>query len=365
MLVQHLLTERLIRTIFDNQDFTRRNVIAAEVEKVIDALVSQVVQPARLSQVAGPLLPGHRVGRGHDREFYREAALLEHGLRAVLPGLLGQGGRHARHRLHAAGNRRFHVRQRGGGACRASSARPWATQGVQILDPCTGTGNFIVNLLRRIPKQDLPRMYRQQLFANEVMLLPYYIAALNIEHAYYELTGELRGVSRAVFRGHARFGEREAEHVRVHDRGERGARATRDRGADYGGDRQPALQRLAAQRERQQQEPQVRDHRPAGERDLRQGLDGHEQERAFRHVREVLPLGGGSARTGGTASFASSPTTASSIRSPSTGCGSTCCRILRASTTCTWRAMSGTTRNSRARPTTCSASRSASGSRWP
>jgi len=58
---------------------------------------------------------------------------------------------------------------------------------VQILDPCTGTGNFIVNLLGRIPKRDLPRMYRDQLFANEVMLMPYYIAALNIEHAYYEL----------------------------------------------------------------------------------------------------------------------------------------------------------------------------------
>jgi predicted helicase len=40
MLVQHLLTERLIRKIFDNPEFTRRNVIAAEVEKVIDALVS-------------------------------------------------------------------------------------------------------------------------------------------------------------------------------------------------------------------------------------------------------------------------------------------------------------------------------------
>src|SRR5260221_9137979 len=60
---------------------------------------------------------------------------------------------------------------------------------VQILDPCTGTGNFIVNLLRRIPKKNLPRMYREQLFANEVMLLPYYIAALNIEHAYFELAG--------------------------------------------------------------------------------------------------------------------------------------------------------------------------------
>ncbi|MGD0093699.1 MAG: type ISP restriction/modification enzyme, partial [Planctomycetota bacterium] len=60
---------------------------------------------------------------------------------------------------------------------------------VNILDPCTGTGNFIVNLMRRIPKKDLPRMYKEQLFANEVMLMPYYIAALNIEHTYYELTG--------------------------------------------------------------------------------------------------------------------------------------------------------------------------------
>jgi hypothetical protein len=41
MLVQHLLTERLIRKIFDNAEFTQRNVIAAEVEKVITALVSQ------------------------------------------------------------------------------------------------------------------------------------------------------------------------------------------------------------------------------------------------------------------------------------------------------------------------------------
>jgi predicted helicase len=41
MLVQHLLTERLIRTIFNNPEFTRRNAIAVEVERVIDALVSE------------------------------------------------------------------------------------------------------------------------------------------------------------------------------------------------------------------------------------------------------------------------------------------------------------------------------------
>ena len=32
---------------------------------------------------------------------------------------------------------------------------------VNILDPCTGTGNFIVNILRRIPKRDLPRVYKE------------------------------------------------------------------------------------------------------------------------------------------------------------------------------------------------------------
>ena len=41
MLVQHLLTERLFRTIFDNPEFVQRNAIAREVERVIDALVSK------------------------------------------------------------------------------------------------------------------------------------------------------------------------------------------------------------------------------------------------------------------------------------------------------------------------------------
>ena len=65
-----------------------------------------------------------------------------------------------------------------------------SSKDVYIIDPCTGTGSFVVNLLGRMPKHDLPRIYREQLFANEVMLLPYYIAALNIEHAYYDITGE-------------------------------------------------------------------------------------------------------------------------------------------------------------------------------
>jgi predicted helicase len=61
-----------------------------------------------------------------------------------------------------------------------------ASPEVIILDPCTGTGNFIVNLIERMPGRALPDAYHSRLFANEVMLLPYYVASLNIEHAYYE-----------------------------------------------------------------------------------------------------------------------------------------------------------------------------------
>jgi predicted helicase len=59
---------------------------------------------------------------------------------------------------------------------------------VNVLDPCTGTGNFVVNIVRRVPKRHLAAFYKDQLFANEILLLGYYIAALNIEHAYYEIT---------------------------------------------------------------------------------------------------------------------------------------------------------------------------------
>src|SRR6185295_10434892 len=85
------------------------------------------------------------------------------------------------------------------GVLQTEFGKSLSDKSVNILDPCTGTGNFIVNLLRRIPKRDLPRMYREQLFANEVMLLPYYIAALNIEHAYYELTKEYEAVEGLCF----------------------------------------------------------------------------------------------------------------------------------------------------------------------
>jgi predicted helicase len=63
---------------------------------------------------------------------------------------------------------------------------------VEILDPATGTGTFICELLEHFrgqPKK-LERKYREELHANEVAILPYYVANLNIEATYAAITGQ-------------------------------------------------------------------------------------------------------------------------------------------------------------------------------
>lgn len=64
-------------------------------------------------------------------------------------------------------------------------------EGVHVLDPFTGTGTFIVRLLESgiINPHDLARKYAGELHANEIMLLAYYIAAINIEATYHGLAG--------------------------------------------------------------------------------------------------------------------------------------------------------------------------------
>lgn len=65
-------------------------------------------------------------------------------------------------------------------------------KGVQILDPFTGTGTFIVRLLQSglIKPEDILHKYQHEMHANELVLLAYYIATVNIESAQHAQTGE-------------------------------------------------------------------------------------------------------------------------------------------------------------------------------
>jgi predicted helicase len=70
--------------------------------------------------------------------------------------------------------------------------RSISDENIHLLDPFTGTGTFIVRLLQSglINKEDLLRKYIQEIHCNEIVLLAYYIAAVNIENAFHDLMGQ-------------------------------------------------------------------------------------------------------------------------------------------------------------------------------
>jgi len=189
MLVQHLLTQRLFTTVFDNPDFIQRNAIAVEVEKVIAALVSKSFSQTEFLRSLDRFYVAIERAAQHLRDFSDK----QHFLNTVYERFF-QG-----YCVKVADTHGIVYTPQPivdfmcasvAEVLKSEFGKSLSSPEVHILDPCVGTGNFIVNLMRRMDKRDLPRMYRRQLFANEVMLLPYYISALNIEHAYYELTGE-------------------------------------------------------------------------------------------------------------------------------------------------------------------------------
>ena len=65
-------------------------------------------------------------------------------------------------------------------------------KGVHVIDPFVGTGTFINRMIQMNPiikKEDLTRKFKEELHANEILLLPYYVASINIEEAYHSRMG--------------------------------------------------------------------------------------------------------------------------------------------------------------------------------
>ena len=63
-------------------------------------------------------------------------------------------------------------------------------KGVELLDPVVGTGTYVTELIEFLPEGQLPYKYRHEIHCNEVAILPYYIASLNIEYTYRQKMGE-------------------------------------------------------------------------------------------------------------------------------------------------------------------------------
>ena len=187
MLIQHLLTERIFRTVFNNPDFTRRNIIAREIENVIDALTSQTFDRNEFLKSLDPFYVAIEQTAATITDFSQKQGFLNtvyeqffqgfsvkvadtHGIVYTPQPIVDFMVKSVERILQTEFNRSL------------------SDSGVNIIDPFVGTGNFIVRIMQELDPIALERKYTAdppELQCNEVMLLPYYIASLNIEHEFY------------------------------------------------------------------------------------------------------------------------------------------------------------------------------------
>ena len=188
MLTQHILTERIFRTVFDRSDFTRRNIIANEIENVSYVLMQHAMsrdtflEPLNRFYVAieqaATLCKDfsqkqHFLNTFYEKFFqgFSEDVADTHGIVYTPQPIVDFMVNSIEHILETEFDRSL------------------SDTGVHIIDPFVGTGNFIVRLMQDIQGTALEEKYRHELHCNEVMLLPYYIASLDIEQEFFQRTG--------------------------------------------------------------------------------------------------------------------------------------------------------------------------------
>ncbi len=191
MLIQHLLTERIFRKIFDNPDFTRRNVVAVEIEKVIDSLTSRAFNRDAFLRDLDRFYKAIELNAANTENYSEKQAFLNTVYERFFQGYSPKEADTHGIVYTPQPIVNFMVRSVEE-ILQKEFGRSLSDRDVHILDPFVGTGNFIVRVMREIKTSALPYKYENELHCNEVMLLPYYIASMNIEHEYLERAGEYK-----------------------------------------------------------------------------------------------------------------------------------------------------------------------------
>ncbi|WP_022662570.1 DEAD/DEAH box helicase [Paucidesulfovibrio longus] len=188
MLAQHLVTKPVFDALFEGYSFAQQNPISQAMQTVLDTL-----QEHRLDKEADTL-----------EAFYDSVKLRAEGIdnaagkQKIVVELYDKFFRNAFPRMterlgivytpvevvdfiiHSVDE-----------ILQSEFGQTIGSKGVHIIDPFTGTGTFITRLLQSglITPEQLPHKYKHEIHANEIVLLAYYIAAINIEAVYHSIVG--------------------------------------------------------------------------------------------------------------------------------------------------------------------------------
>ncbi len=188
MLAQHLITKPVFDALFENYSFARHNPMSQAMQGVLD-----VLQEHHLNKEADTLQAFYDSvkmrAEGIDNAAGKQKIVVElydKFFRNAFPKMTERLGivytpvEVVDFIIHSVN----HILQ-------TEFGQTLGSKGVHIIDPFTGTGTFITRLLQSglITPEQLPHKYKNEIHANEIVLLAYYIAAINIEAVYHSIVG--------------------------------------------------------------------------------------------------------------------------------------------------------------------------------
>lgn len=199
MLIQHVLTEEIFVKVFDDSEFHRKNNVAHELYLLEETFFTGGLKKATLKGLepyyAAIRAAAAQIGSHHEKQTF---------LKVIYENFYKVYNAKAADRLGVVYTPNEIVRFMIDGAdwlCEKHFGKSLIDRDVEILDPATGTGTFICELLEHFRGQPtkLRRKYCEELHANEVAILPYYVANLNIEATYAAISGSYEEFSNLCF----------------------------------------------------------------------------------------------------------------------------------------------------------------------
>lgn len=189
MLIQHVLTEEIFGAVFPGTPFHQDNNVARELYKLEATFFTGNTKFQTLKGLqpyyAAVRAAAAQIGTHHEKQSF---------LKVIYEGFYKVYNPKAADRLGVVYTPNEIVRfmiESADWLCEHHFGRNLIDRDVEILDPATGTGTFVCELLEHFRGQPakLRHKYAEELHANEVAILPYYVANLNIEATYAAITG--------------------------------------------------------------------------------------------------------------------------------------------------------------------------------
>ncbi len=188
MLSQHLITKPVFEALFEDYDFAKNNPVSKALQRVINAVESTTDDVDKSSlekfyQSVKLRAEGVESAEGKQKIIIE---LYDKFFKSALPktveklGIVYTPVECVDFILHSVDD-----------VLKQEFGRRLTDENVNIIDPFAGTGTFMTRLIQSglISKKDLERKFTKELKTNEIVLLAYYIASVNIENAYHDVMG--------------------------------------------------------------------------------------------------------------------------------------------------------------------------------